>query len=249
MRLYGRLRLFFLSILIVGLTGASVQAAQISNRTLLFYDSAHGTQVEYFGSNGVSFLWYPGNRVVVQGRWKIATGENKVQNICFSYGENTYNPVTGHRGSGWQCRPLGNFFVHFVEDARGDVFGLAKRQQVPYILPTARTTIAKLRKGPSTPVAPPQTANAACAEILAKANTSPANMSRAGMLYYHGKHMGQKCIKVDYERAFDLLRQANDGRNFNSLLRDLESRASTGNPRAVNALRRLKLKPMMVLPF
>lgn len=247
MGVFSRVRLF-LAVLFICLGAGAAYAVNLSNQTLLFYDSSHGTQVEYYRADGASFLWYPGNTGIAQGRWKIVAGENNVENICFSYGPNSYNPVTGHRGSAWQCRPVGYFLVSMIERASGDVFGLAKRSRVPYVLPPTRTTIANLRKGPSAPAAAPQTANAACAEILAKAHTSPANMSRAGMLYYHGKHMGERCIKVDYERAFELLRQANDGANFNSLLRNLQTRASTGNPRAVNALRRLNLKPMTVLP-
>ena len=69
-------------------------------------------------------------------------------------------------------------------------------------------------------------------------------MIMAGILYYHGKWMGKKCVPVDYLRAFALLREARDVSNFNSLLSDLRQKAGTGNPKAVAALKKLDVSPI-----
>jgi hypothetical protein len=49
-------------------------------------------------------------------------------------------------------------------------------------------------------------------------------------------HMGKRCVKVDYLKAFDLLRRAGADRDFQSLLTNLSEKAAGGNPRAVSAL-------------
>jgi hypothetical protein len=75
-------------------------------------------------------------------------------------------------------------------------------------------------------------------------NKSRAARIEAGLLYYHGMRMGQKCIKVDYVRAFALLREAKDARNFASLLKDLQIKAESGNSKAKAALARIDLSPV-----
>jgi hypothetical protein len=118
-------------------------------KTHMTFSGGHGTQVSYLRSDGVEFLWYPGNAVVVRGKWNIvehATEPRGYADICFQYGANTYNPVTGRAGGNWECRPAHVFVRSTVDRADGDVFGLARRGSVPFALSSERTTINDLRK-------------------------------------------------------------------------------------------------------
>jgi hypothetical protein len=96
---------------------------------VLFYDPSHGNQLEYYAPNGRCYLWYPGNRGVVAGEWR-AEGEY----ICFRYGANTYNPVTGEHGGEWERTLLERWGTNIVDAAAGDVCGLATGR-LPYNLP------------------------------------------------------------------------------------------------------------------
>ncbi|HKD27265.1 MAG TPA: DUF6438 domain-containing protein [Xanthobacteraceae bacterium] len=117
-------------------------------KTHMTFSAGHGTQVSYLRSDGVEFLWYPGNAVVVRGNWDIVehtTDPPGYADICFQYGANTYNPVTGKMGGNWECRPAHAFARSTVDRSDGDVFGLAKRDAVPFELSRERTTINNLR--------------------------------------------------------------------------------------------------------
>lgn len=89
-------------------------------------------------------------------------------------------------------------------------------------------------------LAEPLSASKLCAERLAGANGSPDEMVSAAILYYHGKSLGEPCVKVDYLKAFALLRKAGDTRTYASLLADLRQKAASGNPRAIAALEKIE---------
>ncbi|WP_448146631.1 hypothetical protein [Labrys miyagiensis] len=111
--------------------------------------SAHGTQVEFVSKDGRTALWYPGNGVILHGRWKLAGGDALTgfgDRICFQYGSNTYNPLTMQSGGGWECESIATYEGHVVERTAGDPFGLDKRGPVPFVLPPQRTTFAELLK-------------------------------------------------------------------------------------------------------
>jgi len=131
-----------LAVLIV-LAGAGVALAapKLADQTIMTYSPGHGTQVEYYDKKGGTWLWYPGNKVVLPGRWKTESGK-----ICFGYTPNSYNPVTGHTGASWECQPLKIFESVVVERAPGDVFGLSQRAKPPFSLPKRRTSIEALSK-------------------------------------------------------------------------------------------------------
>lgn len=131
-------------------------ASTLTNATVVTHDpnsliKQHGTQVEFHASNGKSFLWYPGNRRIVFGEWKvrevaprnsrdriIVNGEwvhdpSKPLNVevCYRYGYNTYNPVTRQMGGEWQCsRP----YYGESEFLVGDPFELGSGE-VPFVIP------------------------------------------------------------------------------------------------------------------
>ncbi len=126
--------------LLVGWLG-SASAQQLAGTTSMFYERGHGTQIEYLAPNGKSYLWYPGNRIVLMAPWR-----QQGNRICYRYAGNTYNPVTGSRGGKWNCMPLASYRSMLVEQKSGDVFGLAKQTTVPFVLPRTKTTIGKLAR-------------------------------------------------------------------------------------------------------
>jgi hypothetical protein len=119
-------------------------------RTLLSYDPGHGTQVSYIRPDGTEFLWYPGNRFVVTGKWQFRARvmsldpPREIADLCLQFGTNTYNPVTKQQGGQWECRPARAIARTVVERAKGDVFDLAHR--FPFILPAERSSIGELRR-------------------------------------------------------------------------------------------------------
>lgn len=99
-----------------------------ADKTLLFYDPSHGNQIEYFAPDGKCYLWYPGNKRALPGHWRM-----EGDNICFLFGANTYNPVTGEIGGNWEKRPFKHFAETVAHTANGDVHGLATGQ-IPHSL-------------------------------------------------------------------------------------------------------------------
>ncbi|EEA96486.1 hypothetical protein [Pseudovibrio sp. JE062] len=100
-----------------------------AGRTYLSFNRLHGFQVEYFGANKTNFLWYPGNKVVLPGRWKVDG-----QFVCYQYGSNTYNPVTNKRGGKWSCSPREFSAKGVVASLKGDPYGLSRSKKAPYVL-------------------------------------------------------------------------------------------------------------------
>ncbi|RYE08209.1 MAG: hypothetical protein EOP22_14175 [Hyphomicrobiales bacterium] len=233
----------FLLTLIAPLGLAQVAHAQeVGGYTNMAYDYAHGTQVEYLATNGKSWLWYPGNDVILEGRWKRQGGD-----MCFAYGANTYNPATGHRGGGFECMEFAAFWGSIMERMPGDIFSLATRTTPPFKLNKERTKLEKLlaRVSPCTKPPPVEiTVNVtrskqeawSCESVIANQSRSKADMGSAASTYFHGTFMGKPCVKVDYDRAFELARKS--GLGDAPFLKILRARAATGNPKAIAALKR-----------
>ena len=117
----------------------------IANMTMMTYDRGHGTQVEYLGANGKTHLLYPGNTVIVKGSWKLVkTANPRVFDMCFRYPSNSYNPATGQTGGAWECRPAGFYLRDIVDRQSGDILGLAKRNDVPFVLAKRKTRLVDL---------------------------------------------------------------------------------------------------------
>ena len=90
------------------------------------FDNGHGYQVEYLSADGRAYLWYPGNHKPVVGAWKRVLDE-----VCYRYGKNTYNPQTFQRGGTWHCEYSGRLEFHVTAYQRGDIFNL-KSGRIPY---------------------------------------------------------------------------------------------------------------------
>lgn len=128
------------------LVGACQSTAEVpedlSGHTILFYNRAHGVQVEYYTNSGRTYLWYPGNTRSLPDHWKTKM-DGKL--ICFGYPENSYNPVTGERGGGFKCRLTRDFQSNVTQTCKGDVFKLATGN-IPYVLKKSRAQLADLKK-------------------------------------------------------------------------------------------------------
>ena len=136
-------------------------------KTWLSYDGRHGTQVTFIAADGRAFLWYPGNTVILPSRWTISERKDsflyrhpggagqsfhmlQTAVICFQYGPNTYNPVTGNR-SRPECGTPGTWQRTHFDERPGDPLGLARMKAPPFVLDKQKTTfddlIARVRKG------------------------------------------------------------------------------------------------------
>lgn len=95
----------------------------MADRTDVSYMPGHGTQISYTSADGRSWLWYPGNPRILEGRWKLDDSKNYLQ-VCYDYGPGTRNPLMKDAGNGFQCGSFNNQSVFILDTKRGDVFGL-----------------------------------------------------------------------------------------------------------------------------
>ena len=79
---------------------------------------------------------------------------------------------------------------------------------------------------------PYDTLTVSCEEIIAKQDINQATKLQAASLYAHGMHMGNRCIKRDYVKAFEIFIKYGRINAANSILNDIEARARQGNPSA-----------------
>ncbi|MBX3505709.1 MAG: hypothetical protein KF895_09550 [Parvibaculum sp.] len=101
-----------------------------ANKTHVSYDlGRHGTQIEYTTADGEAHLWYPGNSRILHGRWKAQRDGDQTK-ICFAYGDGTYNPQTGHSGGDFECGSFHSSRMTVVDLVDGDVFALARTDDV-----------------------------------------------------------------------------------------------------------------------
>lgn len=215
---------------------SSVSAASLANKTQQSFSPGHGMQIEYLAADGATWLWYPGNTKVLPGQWKTEGAD-----LCFRYGKNTYNPVTKHKGDGWECAPLKVYNQTIVTSTKGDIFGLAGRKKVPFDLPAKLLPIGQLQAIADPTIVERELAKLpGCEQILADANKNRDAKISAALLYYHGMQMGKRCVTVDYVKALTMLAEAGETRNAASLLKDLTNKANSGNPKAINALKKLE---------
>lgn len=133
------MRALLLSLALMIFAPTLAHAQDIAGFTNLSFDEGHGTQIEYVSPEGGAFLWYPGNSIILPGRWKLEDGR-----MCFSYGPNTYNPVTGTRGGAWECASVERYFQPITERAKGDVLRLEGRDAVPFELPREQTSLSDI---------------------------------------------------------------------------------------------------------
>jgi hypothetical protein len=101
-----------------------------------------GTQIEFLADEGRSYLWFPGNRGLVPGQWVVRRWYEKYE-ICFRYGSDTRNAITGERGGDVHCTLLSDYAGTVAEVRDGDPFDLASGG-LPFVLSRDKTTIDDL---------------------------------------------------------------------------------------------------------
>ncbi|WP_179380411.1 hypothetical protein [Jannaschia marina] len=109
-----------------------------ADRTFITYNSFHGTQIEYHGTDGKAHLWYPGNFSGVPSNWKIEYDvRSRSHDICWQYPVRSYNPVTRQRGGRFDCQPNRFYLAGVTQILAGDPFNLASGR-IPFRLSKER---------------------------------------------------------------------------------------------------------------
>ncbi len=111
-------------------------------RTLLHYSAQHGTQVEYYGADGRSYLWYPGNTGVVATPYQVDTASG---DICFDFSGQAVDPSQGGTPIYDRCFSNADFHRNVRESVPGDIFNLSAGAGVPFVIGPELTSIAALR--------------------------------------------------------------------------------------------------------
>ncbi len=108
------------------------KVASISNDiTIRFFDQyQHGNQIEFNSISGKTFLWYPKNKTLVSGFYKIK--DNRV--ICFNYSGIARNEFTGEMSGNWNCQDLLTYYNKIREKIKSNVFNLNESKIIPFIL-------------------------------------------------------------------------------------------------------------------
>ena len=101
-----------------------------------------GTQVELLAEDGWSYLWYPGNRVIVRGQWTLHHWYREYA-ICFRYGAAVLKPKTKDPWDSFDCTLLTEYAPTVAETRQGDPFDLASGR-LPFVLVRDQTTIDAL---------------------------------------------------------------------------------------------------------
>jgi hypothetical protein len=121
-------------------------------KTRMSFMEGHGTQVSFTAPDGRVFLWYPGNRVVLSGLWEVRSRAvlkstlTVYAEICFRYGTNTFNPVTGAVGNAWECMPADFLASVTTDSADGDLFNLRQRPVPAFVLSREKTSLKQLEE-------------------------------------------------------------------------------------------------------
>lgn len=106
--------------------------AFLADSTIKNWDDDYGTQIEYHGSDGRTWLVFPGNMRSVQGFWEIRGSAGK-PSLCYRY-PNSRDAITGEPGNDWECGPVA---LRLTDDeiVDGDVLGLERRGLATYPRP------------------------------------------------------------------------------------------------------------------
>ena len=103
-----------------------------AGNTYLSYSGAHGFQVNYIGSGGKAWLWYPGNSVSLPEEYKLDEVRG-IKALCWRHPGNSYNPVTKKSGGQFACQSLELSRKTIIAKRNGDLFGLSSGR-IPYRL-------------------------------------------------------------------------------------------------------------------
>lgn len=141
----GRMRPHMLKHLTCGLamaaatiTQASAQGAAdivelLCGRTVHYYSTAIGNQIEYTDPDGNAFLWHPfGEGSLVVGTWRLEFPDGSDVQVCYNYPDDAFGPATG----GDHCFTYADMVDDVPPDGirDGDPYGLTSGA-APFALP------------------------------------------------------------------------------------------------------------------
>ena len=127
--------LWMVAALLSLLFSSAPAAAQHSSRgalgghTFLSYDATHGVQIEYMDKNGRAFLWYPEEKRVMKGVWRLKAPNE----ICFAYPGHASSEKLGVGLDGWICMTMRSFYDTTLAKRPDDPFSLASGD-VPFVI-------------------------------------------------------------------------------------------------------------------
>ena len=120
-------------VLIKGWTDAQLTealTARLANQTHVIYQPGYAVYIEFTGDDGTVLMWFPGNRNVVHGIWKIVD-RNGTPEACYHY-LNSHNAVTGEFENTECIDPAQTIAAMGVLAARtGDIYNL-RSGNIPY---------------------------------------------------------------------------------------------------------------------
>jgi len=112
---------------------AEALTARLANQTHVIYQPGYTVYVEYTGDDGTVLMWFPGNRNVVHGIWKIVDRDG-TSKACYHY-LNSHNAVTGEFESTECIDPAQTMAAMGVLASRtGDIYNL-RSGNIPYKKP------------------------------------------------------------------------------------------------------------------
>lgn len=81
---------------------------------------------------------------------------------------------------------------------------------------------------------------ATCEDIIAQANYNKYTLLMAGGLYASGMHMGDRCVKIDYFKAFEYYKKGGFTEVIERKLQYIKGRADRGHNTSRSWVRKLK---------
>ena len=131
------MRMYFLALAMV-LTLTTTAHAQVPGWTSVLQHPVQGTQIMYFGPSGKAYLWSTRSAQVEEGRYYLGMIEFT---ICFKFGADRYNPVTGLPAGRSECTSRLQLADLVTEKVEGDVFNLVAGGAVPFALGGSTLTL------------------------------------------------------------------------------------------------------------
>ena len=125
-------------LVLFSLVPASFAQFRDGGHTVLLQHPEQGAQIIFMGPRGKTYLWYGGSSEILEGRYYSGMQENT---ICFKYGADRYNPITGLPAGRSECTPRSGYSALLQQTIEGDVFDLANRRAAPFLLGRAKTTL------------------------------------------------------------------------------------------------------------
>lgn len=116
-------------------------AAHFNNQTNRYVVGDDGSRIFFTASDGRLYLWQRDHHRVIRGQWRTDRGTH----LCYNYPREHGQLFLEQTERGWFCEPISLMLADWVEGARGDVFGLSRYEQVPFLIRRDNTqTLAEL---------------------------------------------------------------------------------------------------------